>query len=279
MQVLWSQRVEGDAFRRLVIESDRALVSTGKQTLVVSRGGDVLDRHEPPLLGRNDDRSPTLIREKRYELAEGCLVELDAEGSQSLRAEIPIEQFERHRERFVRGFAEWTPEAAVWTEYRIGKWWRGAGLLADRARGRLLAYGGNTPWLAAIRTDGGVEWVLLIGSVTDCCNGVDVVAGNGTLAHFSSCGRRITFVTADGQIVSAHDIEGCSGHLMTNGRGVAYVTLIGEGIAAYQPMVGLTRLLEIPRLQQAQVKEGILYAVVDDPAEGSFLLEAIQEPT
>jgi len=58
----------------------------------------------------------------------------------------------------------------------------------------------------------------------------------------------------------------------------AYVTLIGGGIAAYRPMVGLTRTVEIPGLQKAHVKEGILYAVVDDLPDG-FLLKAIQEPT
>jgi hypothetical protein len=112
-----------------------------------------------------------------------------------LRTEIPIDQFERYRELFVRRFAEWTPTAAEVTDYQISGWWRSAGLLADPARGRLLAIGRNTPWLSAIRTDGGVEWALLIGSVSDCCNWAEVVAGDRTLAHFSSCGRRITFVT------------------------------------------------------------------------------------
>jgi hypothetical protein len=114
--------------------------------------------------------------------------------------------------------------------------------------------------------------------VTDCCNGAEVVAGDGTLAHFSSCGRQITFVTTGGQIVSAHEVEGLPGHLLTNGRGVAYVTLIGGGIDPYRPMVGLTRTLAIPGLQQAHVKEGILFAVVDDLPDG-FLLKAIQELT
>jgi hypothetical protein len=270
--------VEGDAYRGLVIESDRALVSTGRQTLVVSRGGEVLERHEPARLDWYDRRSPILLGERRYELAEGCLVAFDADGSQRLRTEIPIDKFEHHRELFARRFAEWTPDAAAWTDYQIRGWWRGAGLLADTERGRLLAFGGNTPWLAAIRTDGGVEWVLLIGSVTDCCNGTEVVAGDGTVAHFSSCGRRITFVTTGGQVVSAHDVEDPAGHLMTNGRGVAYVTLTGRGIAAFRPTVGLTRTLEIPGLQQAHVEEGILYALVDDRPDG-FVLDAFQEPT
>jgi hypothetical protein len=278
VEVLWSHRVEGDAFRRLVIESDRALVSTGRQTLVVSRGGDVLDRHEPPLLGRNDSGSLILLGENRYELADGCLVEFDTDGSQNQRAEIPIDQFERYRDCFARAFAEWTPVAAEWTDHQIRKWWRSAGLLPDPARGRLLAFGGNTPWLVTLRTDGGVEWVLLIGAVTDCCNGVEVVAGDGTLAHFSSCGRRVTFVTTGGQIVSAHDVDGLPSHLLTNGRGVAYVTLIGRGIAEYRPLVGFTRTVEIPGLQQARIKERILYAVVDDLPDG-FLLKAIREPT
>jgi len=277
VEVLWSHRLEGDAFRGLVIESDRVLVSTGRQTLVVSRGGDVLDRLEPPVFGRSDARSPILLGENRYALAEGCLVEFDAEGSQSSRAEIPIDPFERHRAAFVRLFEEETPEAAAWTDDRVHGWWRAAGLLADPVRGRLLAYGDNTPWLVAIRTDGGVEWVLLIGAVTDCCNGAEVIAGDGTVAHVSGCGRRITFVTPGGQVVSAHDVE-AGGHLMTNRRGVAYVTLAGRGIATYRPMVGLTRTLDIPGLQQAYVEEGILYAVVDDLPDG-FLLEAIQEPT
>jgi hypothetical protein len=270
--------VEGDFFRGLVIESDRVFVSTNWQTLVVSRGGDVLERHEPAPLDWSDRRSPILLGERRYELAEGCLVEFDAEGSQSLRAEIPLDKFECHRESFVRLIAEGTPEAAARTDYQIRGWWRGAGLLADPARGRLLAFGNNTPWLAAIRTDGGIEWVLLIGSVTDCCNGTEIVAGDGTVAHFSSCGRRITFVTTGGQVVSGHDVEDPAVHLVTNGRGVAYLTLIGRGIAAYRPTVGLTRTLEIPDLQQAYVEEEILYAVVEDRPNG-VILKAIQEPT
>ena len=278
MEALWSQRVEGDAFRELVIEADRALVSTGKQTLVVSRGGDVLDRREPPLIGQEHSRpSSVSLGEKRYQLGAGELVELDARGSEISRAEIPIDLFERHRGYFKDRFAEWTPTTAEVVDHWIGTWWRSAWLVADPGRARLLAISASMPWLAAIRTDGGVDWVQLVGGVTACCNSGGIVAGDGTFAFLSSCGRQITFLTAAGQIVSTHEVEGAAG-LLTAGAGVAYVTHLDGGVGAYRPIVGLTRTFEIPHLRHAQLEDGIFYAVIEDPSEG-FMLVAFEEPT
>ena len=266
--------MEGDAFRDLVIESDRALVSTGKQTLVVSRGGDILDLHEPPRIGRDHNRSSLRI-DNRCELEKGELLERDAQGVCISRTEIPFDPFEPH---FTRRFAGLPLDEAALRDHMVDRWWRYVALVADPTRGRLLAFNTSIPWLAAIRTDGRVDWALDIGVFGGCCNSGDIVAGDGTFAHLSMCDARITFVSAEGQIVSAHAIGAEPRDLWTDGRGVAYVTLSNEGIAAYRPMVGRTRTLEIPHVRRTQVKDGILYAVVEDPSDG-FMLKAFQART
>ena len=278
MEALWSHRVEGDAFRGLVIDSDRALVSTGKQTLVVSRGGEVLDRREPPLIGPEHSRSFESLGEKRYQLGERALLEVDAQGSEIARTEIPLDLFESHREWFINSFAEKTPEVAEIADHWIGRWWRSAHLVADPGRARLLAIGASMPWLVAIRTDGGVEWVRPIGGFADCCNSGDLVAGDGTFAFLSACGRRITFLTAEGQTLSTHDVVEGADHLLADGRGVAYVSQFHSGLAVYRPMIGLVRTFDIPYLESAQLADGIIYTVIADPPDG-FMLRAFQEPT
>jgi hypothetical protein len=270
--------VEGDAFRGLVIEFDRALVSTGKQTLVVSRGGEVLERREPPLIGRDDSRSSVSLGEKRYQLGERALLEVDAQGSEIARTEIPLALFESHRGWFIDSFAEKTPEVAEHADHWIGMWWRSARLVADPGRARLLAIGASMPWLVAIRTDGGVDWVRLIGGFMDCCNSGGLVGGDGTFAFLSSCGRRITFLTSEGQTVSTHDTVEDAGYLLADGRGVAYVGHFHSGLAAYRPIVGLTSTFDIPYLEFAQLADGIIYAVIEDPPDG-FVFKAFQEPT
>jgi hypothetical protein len=278
VEILWSHRVEGDSFRWLVIESDRALVSTARQTLVVSRTGEFLDRYPTPEPVRHDIDSSVRLGKNRYELSDGYLTEFGAKGSQARRVEIQRDQFERHRESFVRQFGDGTPAAAAFIDQRIRDWWRSTYLVADSGRGRLLAIGGNVPWLTAVRIDGGVVWALLIGSPTDCCNSAEIVADDGTLAHFSSCGRRITFVAEDGEVVSTHTIDGpSSGRLLTNRRGVAYVTIINEGIHAYRPTTGRTNTVEIPGMQHAELKDGTLYVVRKDSSD-ACVVQAIREP-
>ena len=274
---LWCHEVEGDAFRGLVVESDRVLVSTGRQTLVVSRAGDILGRHEPPLA---PDGRPVLAGgECRYELREGELLGLDARGARISGAPVANDPFEQHRERILGFFSNRTDATREWTDDKIRRWWRSADLVADPARQRLLAVGLVPPsWLVAIQPDGRVDWALVTGSMSTCCNSVGVVARDGTLAHFSSCGCRITFVTADGQIGSAYDIQPTPIHLATDGNGVAYVTLAGEGVAAYRPGVGLAGTYGIPHVRQAGVSGGILYAVIEDPPD-LFRLQAFEEPT
>jgi hypothetical protein len=278
VEALWSRQVEGDAFRALVVEADRVLVSTGKQTLVVSREGDVLDRHEPPLLRRAGERWSVPLGEHRYTLGDAALLTLDASGREIGGARLPLDLVERYRERFVAGLPEKMRAAGEEALHRLMRdwWWRTA-LVPDPDRGRLLAVSLTVPWFAKLRADGVIEWLLYLGAPWDCCNQLDVIASDGTLAHFSSCGRRLTFATTAGQITSVHPLDGEFGSACANGRGVVYL-VDPDRIVAYRAETGPTNSLEVPHIRRAECSDGILYAVIDHPSDGIVLL-AFREPT
>jgi hypothetical protein len=279
MVEMWCQRVDGDAFRGLVVESDRVLVSTGKETLAVDRRGTVIERRERRDIGRAPGAFRTRLGEFCYALDEGELLRFDADEMLVSRTPILLELFARHRERLSRIFADPTDERARGiVDEKLSGWYRTVHLDVDRARERLLAIGQFPPWLASIRTDGTVDWVLIVGKGSDCCNSAGVVSHDGTLAHVSSCGQRITFITAQGEILSAVDVEGYPSVLSTEGRDIAYVTFPGEGVAAYRPNKGHVGSVEIPGVITAEVRDGVLYCVTGDPAAG-FLLKAFEEPS
>jgi hypothetical protein len=279
MNEMWCHSVDGDAFRGLVVESARVLVSTGKETLAVDRHGTVLERRERREIGRAPGASPTRLGEFGYALGEGELLRFETDAVPVSRTPILLELFARQRERVSRSFADPTDERvrAVIDE-KISGWYRSVHLGVDRARERLIAIGQVPPWLASIRTDGAVDWVMIVGKFTDCCNWVGTVSHDGTLVHVSSCGQRITFITAQGEILSAHDVEGHPGALTTEGRDIAYVTFPGEGVAAYRPNKGHVGSVEIPGVTAAAVRDGVLYCVTEDPVAG-FLLKAFEEPS
>jgi hypothetical protein len=278
MAEMWCHRVDGDAFRGLVVESARVLVSTGKHTLAVDRHGNVLERRERRDIGRAPGASPTRLGEFGYALGEGELLRFETDELPVSRTPILLELFARHRERLSRSFADPTDEILRMVDEKISGWYRSVHLGVDRARERLLAIGQFPPWLASIRTDGTVDWVLIVGKYTDCCNSVGVVSHDGTLAHVSSCGQRITFITARGEVLSALDVEGHPGVLTTEGRDIAYVTFPGEGVAAYRPNKGHVGSVEIPGVTAAEVRDGVLYCVTEDPVAG-ILLKAFEEPS
>jgi hypothetical protein len=278
MTELWCHRVDGDAFRGLVVESARVLASTGKETLTVDHHGTVLERRQRRDIGPAPGASLARLGEFGYVLGEGELLRFEADEMPVSRTPILLELFARQRERLSRSFADPTGERmrAVVDE-QISGWYRSVYLGVDRARERLIAIGQFPPWLASIRTDGTVDWVMIVGKFTGCCNWVGVVSHDGTLVHVSSCGQRITFITAQGEILSAHDVEGYPGALTTEGRDIAYVTFPGEGVAAYRPNKGHVGSIEIPGVTAAEVRDGVLYCVTEDP-EAGFLLKAFEEP-
>jgi hypothetical protein len=277
MREMWCHQVEGDALRDLVIKTDRVLVSTGKETLAVSLQGAVLGRRER----RETDRTPgvplTRVGEFWYALERRELVRFAADGTLVSRTPIRLDLFARE---LRRAFAHPTDnQLNAMIDAKISNWDRSVYLRADSARKRLLAIGQSIPpWLAAIRTDGAIDWVLIAGKITGCCNWAGVVSRDGTLVHVSSCGQRVTFISAAGAILSAHDVEGFPGVLSTEGRDIAYVTFPDEGIAAYRPNAGHVGSVSIPGVIVAQVRDGVFYCVTKDPVAG-IVLKAFEEPS
>jgi hypothetical protein len=286
MGELWCRRVEGNGLRvAIVAESDRVVVSTDAHTLTVDLQGEVVDRRE-----RRDTSPPPSAPGVRlgnygYAVQDGELLRFDADGTMISRTPIAPDLFERHRERLSSAFHPDTPAEAV--SKQVNHWidagYRTGYLIPDPARERLLSIGQFPPWLAAIRTDGTVAWARIVGKTSDCCNFLAVASRDGTLAHVSSCGWRLTFVTAEGEILSTHDFgpapdfQGSPNDVSTEGRGVAYVTLLERGVAALRPTLGQVGALEIPGIQRATVRNGVLYCIVKDPADGT-LLKAFEAP-
>jgi hypothetical protein len=122
-----------------------------------------------------------------------------------------------------------------------------------------------------------------VGKISDCCNFVAVASRDGTLAHVTSCGWRLTFLSAEGEVISTHDFESsrnagaAPNDLSTEGRGVVYVTLLCQGVAAYRPTLGEVGTLEIPWVSRATVRDGLLYCIIRDPSDG-ILVKAFEAP-
>jgi hypothetical protein len=294
VEALWSCGVEGEYVESLIVEADRVLVSTGQQTLVVesgrglvsrrkltlavSREGEPVGRDERLLLRPADERRLVILGDSRYALEAANLLRFDAHGAPISRTSIAVDLIERHLEGVTRrGTYGWPDLESVWGDQTRWRWWTAA-LVADSERGRLVVIGLTIPWLAALGTDGNIEWVRLGRRWSDCCNSAAVVANDGTLAHYSSCGRWITFVSPEGDTLSGHDIGGLPSGLSTNRRGVAYVVDLEGRIVAYRPETGLALILDVPHITHADVRDGILYAVTKHPSDG-LVLTAFREPT
>lgn len=285
MGELWCHRVEGDSFPWLVVESDRVIVSTASQTLTVDLHGEVLDRCEGRDVAAARGPSPVRVGNDGYLLQAGELLRFDANERLLSRKPVPDDLFARHRERLSSAFRPDTPAgtAAAWVNDRIKNWSRSVSLAPDPARERLLAIGQYPPWLAAIRTDGTVDWVRIVGKTSDCCNFAAVISRDGTLAHVTSCGWRLTFLTTEGEVISTHGFASSGNSwaapndLSTEGRGIAFVTLLCQGVVAYRPTLGEVGALEIPGITQAKARDGVLYCLLKDPLDG-VLLKAFEAP-
>jgi hypothetical protein len=266
---LWRRRVEGDAFRSLSLESDRVVVSTGRCSATFDRDGQVLemtDVHEAraaaPL---------AWLRRRAYHLSEGALVCYEAESRTTTRALVPIEPFAAHKERLVRSFLEFTDE-------KIRQWDKFTSFVADPEHERLIFTGYSIPpWLGVLRPDGSTAWVRVMGKNTDCCNEIEIVSSDGTVAHHSSCGRRLTFVDRAGATVSVHELARHASGIATERKGVVYLSFLDEGVGAYQIDRGPLWMLDIPMLRRAVVRGGVVYAVTDN-REGEITLSAFAAP-
>jgi hypothetical protein len=259
----------GGSCRRLDVEGNHVIVSSDDETVIVGRAGDVLQRRAPDRLAL-----PSL-GEYRYSLDEGELVELDSRGVERARAALPVEPFARYRDRLLEelggsawlngdGEPGWRAAIAELADHMIQDVWRGVGLVADPPRGRLLVVGWSYPWLAALRTNGAVDWVTVVGRYGSCCNDVCVMSDGKTFAHFSSCGARLTFLSANGDIEFQYEVRPFSSNLRTTGAGVAQIVVPDEGIAEYRPGAGLVRMLEVPGIRDAVRADGITFAAIQD---------------
>jgi hypothetical protein len=294
VEALWSCGLEGEYVKSLIVEAERVLVSTGQQTLVVESGRRLLSRRhltqvvsrEGRLLGRDESlllppaagRPSEQLGDSRYRLEQGDLLTFDADGALISRTSIALDLIERHLKGVTRrGAHGWPDVEDVWGEQMRWRWWA-ADLVADSECDRLIVIGLIVPWLAALETGGNIQWVRLGRRWFDCCNSAVVVANNGTLAHYSSCGRWITFVSPEGDTLSSHDIDGRPSGLFTNRRGVAYVTDLQGRTLAYRPETGLALVLDVPHIMHVDVRDGILYTVTKHPSAG-LVLTAFREPT
>ncbi len=243
-------------------------MSTGLCTVAFDRDGQVVQTtevHEARAV------SPLAWLDRRaYHLSDGALVCYDAESRTTSRSLVPIDPFAAHRQRLVRSFLQFTDE-------KIRQWDRCTYLVADPDHEQLIFTGYSAPpWLGALRPDGSTVWVRVIGGNTDCCNQVQIVSSDGTIAHHSSCGRRLTFVDRAGATVSVHELAEPGSGIVTERKGVAYL-FFDEGVGAYQIDRGLLWTLDIPMLCRAVVRDGVVYAVTDN-REGEIALSAFAAP-
>ena len=211
------------------------------------------------------------LQRRAYHLSDGALVCYDAESRTTSRSLVPIDPFATHRERLVRSFLQFTDE-------KIRQWDRCTFLVADPEHERLIFTGYSIPpWLGALRPDGSTAWVRVVGKNTDCCNQIEIVSSDGTIAHHSSCGRRLTFVDRAGTTVSVHELARPASGIATERKGVVYLSFPDEGVDAYQIDRGPLWTLDIPMLCRAIVHDGVVYAVTDN-REGEIALSAFAAP-
>ena len=268
-QELWRRTIAGDALRTFSLEPDRVVVSTGLCSVEFDSDGRVLQTTEVPEARAVPPRA-WLLRHA-YHLSDGALVCYDAESRTTTRALVPIEPFAAHKERLERSFLQSTDD-------KIRQWDRYTFLVADPEHDRLIFTGYSIPpWLGALRPDGSTAWVNVMGKNTDCCNELAIVSSDGTIAHHSSCGGRLTFVDRAGATVSVHELARPSSGIATERKGVVYISFLDEGVGAYQIDRGLLWTLDIPMLSRAAVRDGVVYGVTDDRA-GEIALSAFAAP-
>jgi hypothetical protein len=267
---LWRRTIAGDALRSFSLKPDRVLVSTGLCSVAFDEDGQVLQTtevHEVRAV------APLAWLDRRgYHLSDGALVCYDAESRTTSRAMVPIEPFTDHKERLVRSFLQFTDE-------KIRQWDQFTSLVADPEHERLIFTKYSIPpWLGALRPDGSTAWVRVMGKNTDCCNQIELASSDGTIAHHSSCGCRLTFVDCAGATVSSHELGRPASGIATERKGVVYLSFIDGGVGAYQIDRGPLWTLDIPMLCRAAVRDGVVYAVTDN-REGEIAVSAFAAPT
>lgn len=107
--------------------------------------------------------------------------------------------------------------------------------------------------------DGTVDWVTLAGD--GCCNNVCLV-GDALIAHASSCGGLLSFLTSDGQVLRTHHIEELSVAFPNGQDGICART--SNSVRGFD-MTGEQRWsVEVPNLSAASACGGVLYTVAGD---------------
>ena len=123
-------------------------------------------------------------------------------------------------------------------------------------------------WTMSLQLDGGVDWVSLVGDA--CCNSI-CFAGESVTVHTSSCGSRVSFLSADGAVFRAHEVDGAL-HAVPDGRvGGGVCVLTSDAIRAFDERGEPGWTIELPGLRAAIARAGTLYAVAGEAGRSELI--------
>lgn len=123
--------------------------------------------------------------------------------------------------------------------------------------GRLIAsHWSLFAWVMSLGLDGTVDWVALPSE--SCCNHV-VLVGD-LIAHTSSCGQRLTFFTATGQVQRSHELE--LHGAFSNGREGVCVRA-PESVTGFDARGEQQWRVDVPGVRGGAARDGVLYVMTE----------------
>ncbi len=114
--------------------------------------------------------------------------------------------------------------------------------------------------VSAIGLDGALEWVTV--PTIECCNHVQLLPREDLIVHGSSCGRRLTFISGDGDTRAVHDLDEAPMSLFADGEGGAIVGFVDGGLAACDAGGKKKWTFDCPPVRRGIVESGVMYAVM-----------------
>ena len=140
-------------------------------------------------------------------------------------------------------------------------------LVHDGSPNRIIASSWSLPgWVMAVDLLGHVEWVRV--PILDCCNSVLVLAADDTIAHISTCGRRLTFLSGDGATRRVHDFEDHPGFISPDGAHGVFIGFVEGGLAGWDAHGSPTWSIDSPPVETAISDAGMIYAVTPSETSG-----------
>ena len=141
--------------------------------------------------------------------------------------------------------------------FRAQKTWD---LTHDLRRDRIIAWAWAIPgWVSAISLDGALEWVTV--PTIDCCNFVRLLPREDLVAPMSSCGRRLTFISGDGETRGVRDFDEAPTAFFADGEGGMIVGFVAGGLAACAADGKQKWTLDCQQVRNGIVDGGVMYVV------------------